>query len=677
MTELTKDSPNASEVNYWNQRFKECQQARRQYEDQWLLNMAFYFGRQWATWKSTTTQGNRLVEPPAPRNRVRLVTNKVQGYVRKEHSKLTKEEPIWYVVPESSEPDDVSAARAAESITEYLLKEGKFKAVRRRSTLWASLCGTSFIKTTCSGSNANPIMESVTAFHMFVPDLQEETLEMQSFCIHARALPKDTVESFWPGCKVDPDVSTGGAILEQKFFSALGIKSERAVDRKLVYVKEIWVKPGAMKQYPDGAMLVIADNQVLYKYKFTPTENVDNPELNELIVKYPYAHGQFPFKKIDLIPTGGFYGMSTIESLISPQREYNKTRSQMIEIKNRNAKPPLIYPTGALDAKKITSEPGQVWPVKSGFQSSEIHYLTVPQLSNHFPNELEVLNSDMDFITSQSDITRGGAPPGVEASSAIAYLGEQNDMTLYITVASIADAIEGVGQQCLALAQQFWDDEKLIKVVSKDYSSDAKKFKISDIKENTDLRLEAGSIAPQSQAAKQAFLLGLADRGFPLEKVLRYLNMNETQRMYDELQVDSRQAQRENDLMKVPIPNPAYNQPVNGPQQLSLNPEMGGPIVDPNTPVVPEMAPNPQAFPVNPYDNHEIHMYEHGLFMKSNEFELLDGTVKSVMLAHWLMHEQKMEMSVARANQLGNSGTAPQGQSEQSNNPGIPAGAPS
>lgn len=689
MSTLVKklEGPDAREVSEWETRFKDCVEARQNHEDQWYMNMAFHQGRQWATWKKTTTNGNRLIDPPAPRNRVRLVTNKVKSYIRKEHAKLTKEEPIWYVVPNTSEPDDVSAARAAESISEYILRQAKFKAVRRRATLWTCLTGVGFLKATCPSIDADIVAESITPFHIFVPDLQEETLEGQPYIIHARGLSTETVQRFW-GVDVEGDISAGGATLEQKFFSALGIRPENASSRKLVYVKEIWVPPNKMPDYPMGAMLVIAGGKIIYRYEEAPTAPVGNmgaipeestnifqfdPKARQKKSAYPYEHGKFPFVKFEHIPSGSFYPYSIIMDLISPQREYNKTRSQMVEMKNRTAKPPMLYPKGAINPKMVTGEPGQMIGFAPGFRKEDIGYLPPPEFPAYGQNELPILHADMDEIASQSDISRGAAPTGVQASAAISYLNEQNDSTLYITIASISDAIEEFGGQCLSLAHQYWTDAKTIKVVSPNYSQDAQVFKIADVNGNMDLRIESGSIMPQSLAGKQAFMMNLVSIGFPLEKALRYMGMNETQRMYDELQVDSRQAQRENYLMKTqtvdkPV-DPMYQQQVPVGGQKVLNPEISGlPPVSTN-PQMPATVtqPNVMAFPVNPYDNHEIHMYEHGLFMKMNEFENLDPTIKSVMLAHWLLHQQTMEIDVARATQF----TGP-----EQNQPGKPAPTP-
>ena len=656
------------EVAKWNRKLDFCRELRRPFEEQWYTNYAFFKGRQWVVWDRTLA-GNRLVEPALAQNRVRIVSNKIRPIIRRETAKLTKQEPVWYVVPNTAEPSDVSAARIAQALTEYSLNVADFPKVRRLTTFWSSICGSGFYRTHCPGKNEDIVIETVIPWHLFVPELQTEDLHSQPYVIIEKAMTKDAVETMF-NIKLPEKVATssvGSGLLEQRFWSALGLRTPNTDNKEMVNVKEIWVRPGAMKEYEEGAFLVIAGEEMVYRYHYTPKQQLEDALLNPgeedpataamAVIKpgqaptnYPYAHNKFPFHKQDAIPSGAFYGESVIVDLIPLQKERNKTRSQMIESKNRTSNPKLAYYKGSIDATKVTGQPGQMLPVLPGYEMPK--YIEGAQGPTAQTQEIEMLDRDMDDISNQFEVTRGSTPPGVEAASAIAYLQEENDSVLHYNVESIASAIRGVGKQTLELAQQFWDDEKIIQIVSKNNAQDAMIFKISDIKGNTDLRIESESIAPQSRAARQAFLTGLIKDGIiPAEKGLRYLQMNETSRLYEEMQVDSRQAQRENytmahvNIASMIAPQPEFD------DQGNPNPEAG-------------MPGKIKPFGTNPFDNHEIHIYEHGLFMKSQEYELLGLEQKTLLLNHWLQHQQTMEGDIARATEL------------ESGEPSSPTGEP-
>src|SRR5690606_1392389 len=100
-------------------------------------------------------------------------------------------------------------------------------------------------------------------------------------------------------------------------------------------VIEMWVKPGVSEFFKDGGMITIADQKILAYY----------PE-------WLYTNRQYPFAHVRHIETGKFYGESPITDLVSLQREYNRTRGQIIEAKNRMAKPQLAAEIGSLDPNK-------------------------------------------------------------------------------------------------------------------------------------------------------------------------------------------------------------------------------------------------------------------------------------------------------------------------------------
>src|SRR4029078_9156771 len=136
--------------------------------------------------------------------------------------------------------------------------------------------------------------------------------------------------------------------------------------------------------------------------------------------------------------------------------------------------------------------------------------------------------------------TRGGTPPGVEAASAIAYLQEENDSRFAHTVASIEEATEKIGKQVLGYVGQYWDVSRQIQVLGENATYEAQEYTKASIKGNTNLRVEAGSAAPRSRAAKQAFITELGKLGWITpDKALRNMDMVETGKLYEEAQVDA------------------------------------------------------------------------------------------------------------------------------------------
>ena len=700
---VVSGSADANLVDKWDSKLKACQQARINFERQWHENLSFYFGRQWIV-TSPYSNGFQIVEQPKKdRWRVRHTANKILPRVRIELTKLSKEEGQFFCLPKSTEEKDRLAAMAGDAIAEFILRTRYFNRIRLETTFWALICGTSFLKNfydphkpDVDGINGKIDFDVVTALHLLVPNLHATEIEAQPYVGHVRTMNPEDVEMCY-GITVPPDSDAANTIIDSRFFSVLGIKNQSATTKQC-FVKEVYVKK--CKDFPNGAMFVYANGKILYVYeppeptmplmpqipaaadniqpdmglndqmaqleqmlKSTPPTTmpvgyetgVQAPKseydgLSNYNHEYPYRHGRFPFAKIDHLPTGMFYGMSIIQTLIPMQKEYNRTRSVMLEHRNMAGKPQWSYTKGAFDPRKFTSEPGLLLAVNMGFDAPQS--IEQPDLAPSVGAELDISIRDMDETSNQFEVTRGRTPPGVEAASAIAYLSEENDTSLYHTVQSLENAVQETGIQVLANVHDFWPEERIVRMTSRNQFMEVREFKKSDLNPIMDFRVEAGSMAPRSLAAKQAFITELMKMGvIGPDQGLRYLQMSETNKLYEDLMLDVRHAQRENvymsqgnNLFKVD-PNaqqqmdPMLGIPV-GPtylQDTQKDPNTGQEVIDPNT-----GQPLTYNVTINPFDDHEVHIREHQNFQKSQEYELLPPEIWKIIQNH--VDEHKMEM---------------------------------
>lgn len=605
-------------IKHCNDLFERARKARLQFETQWYMNIAFYFGKQNVQWApGALGQWSRLWEPPAPSWRVRLIANRVRPLIRTELAKVTKEKPTGFVIPATTDDDDLAAARAAEQIWEHLWRDLGMNKHIRRAVFWKLLCGTAFIKdwydpsiTDSSDVKGAIQVEPVTPFHLLVPDIQEEELENQPYLIHYYAKEPDWVKSRYKK-DVKPDSSTQSTILEQKFLNALGIQNQ---PKEHILVKEAWIKP--CKKYPQGTVVTWAGDTLLVE----PTNG------------WPYTHKQYPFTKLDHLPSGRFYADSVIPDLIPLQKEYNRTRSQVVEAKNRMSKPQLLAQRGSINPKAVTSEPGLIIFYTAGYQPPTP--LPLQNLPPYVIEELDRCLRDMDDISGQHEITKGRTPPGVTAATAISFLQEEDDSKLASTISSLEEGVERLGRHFLSHVNQFWAAERKVRVLGENGQYEAFVFSKANIKGNTDFNVQAGSAQPRSKAAKQAFIMELAKmQMIPYDRALKYLDMAETGRMYEEMQIDSRQAQREN-----------------------LRIAAGEQIL------------------VNTWDAHEIHIEEHNNYRKRQAYEKLDEQKKAGFEQHVQMH-QAGQMQAQMMQMFGQMGGAPGGLPEPPGN-GQATGAP-
>lgn len=641
-----KASPDGKLCTDWEKRFLKMVDARQPFERQWYLNIAFYFSRQYAAWVGSEAAGKFTLQDLPARRRwhVRVVANKIQPIVRNELTKLNKEEPQFYCVPSTSENEDIAAARAAELIAEYTLDTGGYRKARRVATLWTLLCGSGYLHPHLTGNKSEVFgkltpdklkIKAPTTFNIYVPNLAVENIEDQKYVIHSYLSDPEELYAMY-GIEVPTEEIPKGADYENRILSMMGIKDNNN-STKGALVKEVYVKPNYM--FPNGCAFITAGGKLLYmnekldesvenvtddlgsyeKISYSRPKEKTEEEIEYLDAnhstqgkdgykehEYPYKHGMYPFIKIDHIPAARYYGLSVIEGIIPLQKEYNRARSQIRQSSNLTAQSQWTYQIGSIEnPQKLTNEPGIAIPYRAGFQPP------TPVKNPDFPvyaiQDQDRILKDIDDFSGQYEISHGRTPPGVEAASAIAYLKEENDTRIYHTSASIEEATQDLGVQILSLIQEFWSREKIIKVTSRNNKDDVEAFKVADMKNNTDFRVEPGSMAPRSRAARQALILELMKSGFiKPEEGLQYLQLIETNRLWDDMQIDSRQVQRENMMFKKGVD-----------------------------------------LPINSYDNNELHVLYHQKWMKTQDYELLDPQIKEQIEHHVRTHK----MEIARLQQ--------------------------
>lgn len=655
-------------VDFVKKEFEKSKSSRWKEECQWYLNLAFYFGKQNIQTQHVagSTRQFRLYTPPAPYYRARPIVNKIRPLMRTEMAKLTAQRPNAFCIPASSDERDLYAANAAEQIWDSLYRDKNIHRIIRRSVFWASITGNGFIKSWWDDAKIDVVsdlmgdicFETITPFHLFVPDLKCVEIEDQPFVLHAANRDYEQLKLLYG--KTLKASQENNDQLEESLSNVMGLNNAEKKRDKILTL-EMWVKPNQTKLWPQGGMITVAGEDIL-----------------EITEGMPYEHRQYPFAHLQHIETGKFYADSVITDLIPLQREYNRTRGQIIESKNRMAKPQLAAEIGSIDVTKVTSEPGQIIQYRPGFAPPTP--IPLQNLPTYVIEEQNRLREDMDEIAGQHEVSRGQVPPGVTAATAISYLQEQDESKLSYTYDSLEEAIEKIAKQTLYYVKMYWDTPRKVKVTGADGSFDVLAFEGSDLRDNTDIRIEAGSALPTSRAAKQAFIMDLMKMGFiDPNKGLEVMEIGGINKIYEQIQVDVRQAQRENLKMAQATPElieqnryeelnklfqEPYYQDALAKGLIMTHPD--GSMMD-MTPMTQGMPPEPVEIPlivpVNTWDDHRIHIERHNNYRKSQSYEQLDEAAKTLFEDHVNAHVAAIMVGAQGAMMM------PPGMMDLANNP--------
>lgn len=657
LEKLRKSREGEKMVGWINEQYTRSKAARQTKQLQWYTNLAYFFGKQYVeNVRTTMPDGYRdqLRTPKTPYYKRKKTINRVRSFVRAEHSKFMSSVPSAIVVPSTAEDQDIRAAYAGEQAWKSISEAQKLRTHYSKAVWWAILTGNGFIKTywdqSCydkaSGQFGAIKYSSVSPFHLFVPDLREQDIEDQPFVTYATIRTLEWCYTYYAkelqGITLAASVSSANNIVEEGHLN-LSTGNNRP-DACVVY--ETWIKPGASKLFPNGGVVIHIDN-VLVAYH----EGL------------PYNHEEYPFTKFEHIQNSTFYADSPLVDLNELQKDYNEIRTDIGEAARRMGKPQLLTPRGSLATSRLTNEAGLIIEYNPGMAAPAP--LQLSPLPEYVVSQQDRILQDFEDLSGQHEVSKGTAPPGVTAGTAIAYLQEKDDQYLTSQYKGIEDGYEKIAGQTLSLFVQMVDTKRKIKIVGADGAFDTLMLSGSDLKDSTDVRVEGGSAIGQSKAANDArvmdmFAMGIIDQ----PTALRLIEIGGSQKVLDIMHVAERKAQRENIKMKMLTPelieqhNVAYEQMamqavmegdptafddstqstpglLESPDPDSVNPaDMWGP---------PGIPPAPPVVQVDDFDVHEIHIDAHNKFRMSQEYEALPDEVKEQFNRHVQIHTQMLQ----------------------------------
>ncbi len=629
--EAYRNSPQGKQLVAWVlSEARKCESARTKEQLQWYRNLSLYEGKHdFRVGAPGSLAQDRLFQPPRQKGQAKKVINRIKPIVRTQISRLISQKPSSSAVPASSEDQDLFAAQAAEQILQSQYDKRNLRKAFTQAAFWISITGNGFIKTWWDPNLFDRYSQmpgdidygSVPPFNILVPDLRIQEIQEQPYVIHTYTKSVTWLQTFFAerlqGIKLQPSARSASTFLDEAYYKLQGSKES---EPDSCVIREVWVKPGACLLMPQGGLVTLVDDNIV--------------QITDQGI--PYQHGDFPFTHFTDIPSATFYASSVIQDLEVLQLEYSSLRSQIAESREKMAKPQLLAPKGSISAAKVTNTVGLVIEYRPGMERP--NPLPLTQLPQYIFEEQAQILSDMEDLSGQHQVSKGQTPPGVTAATAIGFLQEKDDTFLATTYGSIEYGWVSIGRQTLALAQQFWNVARTVKVVGEDGIFDVQSFSASDLVDGTDVRVEPGSALPESKSARIATLLDLMNMGhISSQDGLAMMEIGGVSKIVDNLQVDQRQAMRENLLMRkltdeeIDKFDMIWQNLVQQGDMAAVDPQSGLPLEAP--PVV----------PVNTWDNHEVHIEIHNRFRKSQQYAQLSQRVKATFETHVQHHQMAMQ----------------------------------
>ena len=453
--------------------------ARSRFEPTWHLNYAYYFGEQWLFWNR-----GRLDRPRLDPHRVTLTDNRIIGIVRTELAKMTKQKPAWQVVPVTTEDSDLQAALMGEKVLDFLWRHLHMRNKLVDVLLWSRITGTGLWKVVWDSAKGQKVqviadqegkpvihgetgapmrpgemadeqgqlpeglepktiatgeveIETVAPFE-FLSDPIAKRLEDAEWCIQENVKSQEWVkERFGVVLPTDTDIAPGPT--EARMFPSYQMGGTS--NYKGIKVHEYWCRPN--QTHPEGRRAVWAKDKILF----------EGPN--------PYHH--LPFVMFPGIPVPGrFWPTSVVEQLRNPQTELNKIRSQILESAQRTGNPAFMASRQANIS--YSGVPGERVDYDDTVPNAKPEYLQAPPMPQYVLQQQERIESAMQDVSGQHEVSNAQVPAGVKAASAINLLQEADDTRLGPAIYDMEETLGKAGSMLLKIVAQYWTNERTIMI---------------------------------------------------------------------------------------------------------------------------------------------------------------------------------------------------------------------
>jgi hypothetical protein len=565
--------------------------SKRMPELRFKQNLAMVLGHQWLAWDSHRKQWAKpSVEADDVNAPIRLTINKLASIVERAVSKLTKENPLPECRPASDDDEDVGSAKVGTRILTHELSRLGWTTYMTSFWFWPVTLGWSYTHVTWNASDGPTVLDSdvegeeplregdivieeVPAYELVV-DPSAVRFEDARWCVRTVCTTREDVFEKW-GKDMIEGAEHGRSLMDEvnelSDINGGGHKSSE----DFVKVHQYWQLPS--RAMPKGLVITWSGKTIL-----------EGP------MDYPFEH----FVPAELLP--GMHdaqGRTWLDDLIPMQVDYNDARSREAELR-RTLVPKVFFPVGSIDPNKVNTRL-QMIPFAPVNGKPEIEVPDAKWITQ-FEQGMARADAEMGERSGQSDATQGQTAASTPAAAILA-LQEADDTKLAISAKMLAKHVQDVGWHMLMLVKQFWTEDRMVRTWSEDGNLEADRFAGADVANVLDVHVESASALPRSRAARTNLALQLAPLGvFPDPRFLfRILDIPGTEFMMEHMDVDARQAVRENTQLR-----------------------------------------NGVMAKVHSFDNHAVHITEHNNFRKTQEYEALDDELRAVFDAHCAVHEE-------------------------------------
>ncbi|WP_343206910.1 portal protein [Brevibacillus brevis] len=630
------------------------QERVRQAEDwesikQIMVQVSYFLGNQWIYWQPTE---KRVTLAPQDDGQERITFNVIKPRVMAKLAKQTKNRIKYDVVPDSNDQERIEIAKAAGKFLDYWWEQQEMDRKTRDIYLNNNVKGWCALKVYFdpqAGDDITPRVGEIGYEEGMEPirtgevkarvcdpltlyiDPSATTDDEIRWIVERKPRDVDYIKEVY-GKDVAPDENV--EYVQNYNAGAMTIgKGTTKKQRNMVMVDEMWVAP--CSKYPRGLKVTVAGGMLL--------------DVNEKAGSNPYfLFGDIP------IPGSVKYD-AFIRDMLPVQKQINIIRTMMATHAKRMGNSIWALPHGAdVDEDELTNEISTV--IHFSPQGGRPERIGPPDLPSFYDRIVEYATRDIDDMSGAREITQGRLPAGLDTLGGLELMVEQENEKLAVSAQNYERGMKRALKRVLELMKKHYTEERMAKILGKDNEIELVAFTGSDLSGGEDINIVQGSSLPEMKAAQQDRIMTMWGAGAIVDengqpdhrRLLRLMGMGDSQELFEQRRLDENKARSENRIFQQMGQDQTIEQALAqfymrmeqynaGVQQVTASgqdPAAFG--LQPPTP--------PQGLPiVRDFYDHVVHIEEHNIFRKSEEYEQLPPNVQRFIDEHVQEHVNALQ----------------------------------
>jgi hypothetical protein len=359
------------------------------------------------------------------------------------------------------------------------------------------------------------------------------------------------------------------------------------------------------QKYPQGLFAIVANGVLLHSGPLPITDEHGVPTGDFNYTEFRY----------DVVP-GRFAGRTPAEDMVPLQKRINGIDAQIILNRKTMLSPWILAPKGSgLDPTRQHMRPGAT--VLYNF----VGVGAAPQVVPGTPLPATIMEERNGAIQAMDQLAQDAtaqlqqdAPAGTRSGIAMNFAKEAREEVTIPRLRRWGRWIAERDRKKLLLAQRYYREPRIVKVLGVGNEYQAQEFQGSDLRGNTDVTVDQGSLIWRSQSARQQAIMDAIEA-----QIIKPDSPMIQQKLIEQLGIegwdtdigpDQRRAKKENATM-----------------------DEGGQVN------------------ITPVDDHDTHLYEHNNRMKDPSFDTLPPAARQAYQAHTQQHQQAQQQAQQGADQ--------------------------